>query len=248
MTYHMKLRHRFEAQIPCPVCQHLFRFCESFVRHFDKHLPDIQNKLMISQSVFVSSKVWDSQALSIAPASQEGFSSELQDSQQSWESSDCEIEAVLELQSSSFLSKKQLAKVGVPSVSNKRILNEIKKTLTEKRSILCRQKNCFIITKSLQQFLTHLSLDHTFDKNFFCLFCPRFYSSSKCVRIHIVRSHSSETKQSDEFLQENKNFVSESETRNETVETFEKHLKIIQKMPEVKRAMKFYYVYYLLPQ
>ena len=76
----------------------------------------------------------------------------------------------------------------------------------------------------------HLSLDHSFDKNFFCLFCPRFYSSPKCLRIHIVRSHSSETKQSDEFLQENENFVSESETPNETVETFEKHLKIIQKI------------------
>ena len=76
----------------------------------------------------------------------------------------------------------------------------------------------------------HLSLDHSFDKNFFCLFCPRFYSSPKCLRIHIVRSHSLETKQSDEFLQENENFVSESETPNETVETFEKHLKIIQKI------------------
>ena len=36
MMYHMKLHHRFEAQIPCPVCQHHFRFCQSFVRHFDK--------------------------------------------------------------------------------------------------------------------------------------------------------------------------------------------------------------------
>ena len=74
----------------------------------------------------------------------------------------------------------------------------------------------------------HLSLYHSFDKNFFCLFCPRFYSSP--TRIHLVRSHSSETKQSDDFLQENKNFVSQSETPNETVETFEKHLKIIQKI------------------
>ena len=141
MMYHMKLHHRFEAQIPCPVCQHLFRFRQSFVRHFDKHLPDIQNKLMISQSDFVSSAVWDSQALSIAPSSQESVSSELQDFQQGWESSDSEIDAVLELQSSSFLNKRQPSKVAVPSASNKRILNEVKKTLSEKRSTLCRKNN-----------------------------------------------------------------------------------------------------------
>ena len=178
----------------------------------------------------VSSAVWDSQALSIAPSSQESVSSGLQDFQQSWESSDSEIDAVLELQSSSFLNKRQPSNIAVPLVSNKRILNEIKKTQTEKRSTLCRQNICFVITKSLQQFLMNLSLDHSFDNNFFCLFCPLFYSSPKCLRIHIVRSHSSETKESDEILQENENFVSESKTPNETVETFEKHLKIIQKI------------------
>ena len=40
MMYHNKLHHRFEAQIPCPVCQHLFPFCQSYVRHFDKHLSE----------------------------------------------------------------------------------------------------------------------------------------------------------------------------------------------------------------
>ena len=82
---------------------------------------------MISQSDIVSSNVWDSQALSIATSSQESVFRELQDSQQSWEFSDSEIDTVFELQSSSFLNKRQPSKVAVTSVSNKKILTEIKK-------------------------------------------------------------------------------------------------------------------------
>ena len=106
MMYHMKHHHWFEAQIPCPVCQHLFRFCQSFVRHFDKHLPDIQKKLSVPSFDYSSNVLCDSQALSTLPSCRESVPGESHCSQRDNDSgSDSETDGVLELKSTSFLNE-----------------------------------------------------------------------------------------------------------------------------------------------
>ena len=232
MMYHMKLHHRFEAQIPCPVCQHLFRFCQSFERHFDKHLPDIQKRLTVPSFDYSSNVLCDSQAQSTAPSSQESVPGESHCSQFYNESgSDSETDGVLELKSSSFLNKIQPTIVSQSIDSNKRMKFETVKTLSENRYSLCRQENCFVISNNLRLYLVHLSLDHGFDKNFFCLFCPRFYSTLGSLRRHIVRNHATETSNSsNEFEQKGSDSVLESETNDEKAENFERQFKLIQKI------------------
>ena len=189
MMYHMELHHRFEAQISCPVFQDIFCFSQSFVRHFDKHLPDIQKRLTVPSFDCFSNVLCDSQALSTAPFSEESVPGGSNCSQRDNESgSDSETDGVLELKSSSFLNEIKPTIVSQSIDSNKRIKFEIVKTLSENRYSLCRQENSFVISNNLRLYLVHLSLDHGFDKTFFCLFCPRFYSTLGSLRRHIVRN------------------------------------------------------------
>ena len=141
MMYHMKFHHRFEAQIPCPVCQHLSRFCQSFVRHFDKHLPDIQKRLTVPSFDYSSNLLCDSQALSTAPSSQESFPGESHCSQRYNESgSDSETDGVLELKSSSFLNKIKPTIVSHSIDSNKRMKFEIVRTFSLRIGTVCIDK------------------------------------------------------------------------------------------------------------
>ena len=107
---------------------------------------------------------------------------------------------------------------------------EIVKTLSENRYSLCTQEICFVISNNLRLHLVHLSLDHGLDKNFFCLFCPRFYSTFGSLRRHVVRNHATDTNNSsNEFGQNGNDSVPESETADEKEENFERQFKLIQK-------------------
>ena len=80
----------------------------------------------------------------------------------------------------------------------------------------------------MRLYLVHLSLDHGFDKNFFCLFCPGFCSTLGSLRRHIVRNHTRETSNSsNEFEQKGSDSVLESETADEKEENFERQFKRI---------------------
>ena len=108
---------------------------------------------------------------------------------------------------------------------------EIVKTLSQNRYSLSRQENCFVISNNLRLYLVHLSLDQGFDKNFFCLFCPRFYSTLGSPQRQIVRNYATETSNcSNQFEQKGNDSVPESKTADEKEENFERQFKLIQKI------------------
>ena len=200
MMYHMKLNHRYEAQIPCPFCAHLFVFGRSFVRHFDSHVTEVIKKLTHEENQVTNGNPMKKQE-ETAISSQQSPPIYSQSSQLHETDTDEENDLVLHNPDSGFVQLLPLPlgddEIVLP-VRNKRKIE-----LNENRTLLCAQEKCFVVCGTVRFYLSHLYLDYCYEKKFNCVFCPRFYPHVNSLRKHLTKCDSKTEGKLKEPLSEN---------------------------------------------
>ena len=149
MMYHMKLNHRYEAQIRCPLCAHLFVFGRSFVRHFDSHVPEMIKKLTHEENQVTNGNPMKKQE-ETAISSQQSPPIYSQSSELHETDTDEENDIVLHNPVSGFVQLLPLPlgddEIVLPVRNKKKI------ELNENRTVLCAQEKCFVVCGTVRFF------------------------------------------------------------------------------------------------